>query len=287
MTDSHAHMTMNPLVDYTLSHLSSFKEEGGKYIVNVAYTPETLVEVINQQNEFESKFPNMLIPTAGIHPEYLSESKESDDRLFSLISSHIQDYKSKIKVIGECGLDYYHLQYIKDRTEQEFEQLKERQKRLFHHHLKLAIDFKLPLTIHTRDQEKNPRCTYEALKLISMAGNGNVRGSFHSYTGDLSNLEEILNLGFYVGFNGIVTYPRAENVREILRKTPLDRILLETDAPLLPPQNVRNGKSGSIKYGTPKDVFEIAKTIAIVKEISVEKVLEITTDNFTALFLRN
>lgn len=287
MTDSHVHLTIQPLSDYTLSHLKTFKDLGGKHLLNVAFTPETLNEVIHIQNEFEDSFPNMIHSTSGIHPEYLIEKKESIKQLTELLTNHTKTHLKKIKAIGECGLDYYHLQFQGDLTPQKKLEMKEEQKQLFRHHIELAKEYSLPLTIHTRDEKDNTECTQDALRLVSIMGNGNVRGCFHSYTGSQEHLEQILSLGFYIGFNGIVTYPKAENVRELLQLTPLSQILLETDAPLLPPQNVRNGKNGNIKYGSPKDIYEIAQTVAKVKNVTVEKIIDITTENYTNLFLRN
>lgn len=287
MTDSHVHLTIQPLSDYTLSHLKTFKDFGGKHLLNVAYTPESLIDVIQMQNEFENSFPNMIHCSSGIHPEYLLEKKESIKQLTELLIKHIKTHLNKIKAIGECGLDYYQLQFQGDLTPEQKLEIKEDQKQLFRHHIELAKEFHLPLTIHTRDEKSSTECTQDALRLVSIMGNGNIRGCFHSFTGSQEHLEKILSLGFYIGFNGIVTYPKAENVREILRLTPLSQILLETDAPLLPPQKVRNGKSGDIKYGSPKDIYEIAQTVAKVKNVTVEKIIDITTENYEALFLSN
>ncbi|MBU1119936.1 TatD family hydrolase, partial [Patescibacteria group bacterium] len=109
-------------------------------------------------------------------------------------------------------------------------------------------------------------------------------GSFHSYTGDISFIEDILALGFYVGFNAIITYPSGENVREILKDVPLERILFETDGPLLPPQSVRKNKKIKEKFGQPADVREIMEVAAEIKGVSMEKLESITDENYTTLF---
>lgn len=285
MTDSHAHLTMDPIKSSLQVHLSEFKNNEGLHILNLSYDIQTIGEVISQSLEFENKYPNLILTAIGIHPEYITEDIKNLKNGIEILKETISQHRKRITAIGEIGMDYYHFDFASHLTKDEIDDLKDKQKVLLRTQIELALENKLPVSIHTRDNKESTQCTADCLKIVSQIGNGNLRGCFHSYTGSLDYLHDILAHGFYIGFNGIVTYPKAENVREILRNTPLDRILLETDAPLLPPQKVRNGKSGDIKYGKPVDVYEIAEKIAEVKKITVEKVIEISDQNFNNLFL--
>lgn len=292
MQDSHAHLTQEPLKSTALEHLKAFKGIQGKYILNCAFDVDSITEVIKQSMDFENQFPNMIQTAIGIHPETVSDFtithlNSEVDRALEILSENLKTYKKRINAIGECGLDYYHLSTRKEFSKEELEQRIECQKYLFRNHIEIAIKNNLPLTIHTRDVTDNTHCFLDALKIIATSGKGLARGCFHSFTGPENVLKEILDLGLYIGFNGIITYPNGHNVRRLLEMTPIEKILIETDAPYLPPQKVRSGKSGSIKYGKPADVVEIIEKVSEVKGISFEKIVQITNNNYEQLFLTN
>jgi TatD DNase family protein len=163
----------------------------------------------------------------------------------------------------------------------------EAQKMSFRRHLEIALKLNKPLTIHSRDPKGETVCTEEVLKMVSEVGKGKLRGSFHSYTGETKYVKEILDLGFHIGVNGIVTYPSAQNVRDMVMTVPNDRILFETDCPLLPPQSVRENKELEINYGQPSDVKEILEFVAKLKEVDPQELEKVTDRSFTELFLSN
>jgi TatD DNase family protein len=287
MFDSHSHLTIEPVNSNILRHLQEFKDLGGKNILNVSTDIQSITDVISQSITFENSFPNLLQTGIGIHPETVLEADFNILNSINFLEQTLETHRNRVNAIGECGLDYYQFDYDLTLSPLQIEELKETQRNLFRKHVEIAIKNNLPLSIHTRDSKENNKCTADCLKIITSAGKGNAKGVFHSYTGSLDFLNEVLSLGFYVGFNGIITYPKAENVREILKMTPMNRVLVETDTPLLPPQNVRNGKSGDAKYGKPIDVLEIAQMISKVKNIPKEKVWEQLNDNYSTLFLSN
>jgi TatD DNase family protein len=130
-------------------------------------------------------------------------------------------------------------------------------------------------------------CIEDTLRIVSQIGKGKLRGSFHSYTGDGKYVKEILDLGFHIGANGIVTYPSAQNIRDLVLKLPSERILIETDCPLLPPQSVRRNKKLEIRYGQPSDVKEILDYIAKLKGVEFSEMEKVTDKSFSDTFLRD
>ncbi len=166
------------------------------------------------------------------------------------------------------------------------EEIKEAKRRIFTKLCKLSLKENLPMSIHARDIKDSDKCVKDTLKILAKESNGLIRGSFHSYTGSIKMLNQILDLGLYVGFNAIITYPSGENVREILKNTPLERILFETDGPFLPTQSVRKKKNATKRYGRPVLVKEIIEKACEIKNIPYEKLESVTDENYLTLFLK-
>ncbi len=287
MHDSHVHLTTQPLFDYLERALENFINQKGKYILNCANDVETSYQVLETYKNLKIKYPNLIQNSIGIHPEkfhpdnnikYTSRQIEQFKKIFS-------ENKENIHAIGETGLEYYNLLNRTDIDFKKREEAIEKQKTSLREHIKLALENNLPMTIHSRDEKNSDFCTKDIINIITAEGKINLKGAMHSYVGEEKYLPQILELGLYIGFNGILTYKSGKNVRELAKKTPLENILLETDAPFLPPNNVRSDKKRTIKFGQPADVFEIAKVLAEIKSLEVEKVLKITTTNYERLFL--
>jgi len=175
----------------------------------------------------------------------------------------------KVVAIGEIGLDYYYL----PKTKIKRSLFKEKQKELFNKELYLAKKLNLPVILHCRLAHDD---------LLSILKKAKIRGVIHSFVGTRSQLKEYLNLGFYVGFNGII-FKKIERIdfEDLIRYTPLERILLETDSPYLAPPSFPE------KLNTPLSLPEIAKKISTIKNISFEKISEITTQNAIKCFKIN
>lgn len=165
------------------------------------------------------------------------------------------------------------------------EMLKQVQKGSLRRHAQLALENDLPLSIHSRELQGETDCIKDTLQILAEVGRGQLRGSLHSYTGEIEMVDEILDLGFHIGFNAIITYPSGENVREILKKVPEDRILFETDGPFLVPQSVRKDSKIKNKYAKPNHVKEIIEIAAEVKGIDPKRLEDIADENFKNLFL--
>lgn len=196
----------------------------------------------------------------GVHPH---QAKDYSDEVDALIRQHANTHK--IVAIGEVGLDYHY-----DHSPRQI------QRDVFERQIQLSIDLNLPLILHTREAEDD---TLAMIK--NFEGQLKKSGVFHCYTSNLQLAEYALAQDFKLGFNGVVTFKAAENVREILTMTPVNSILLETDAPFLAPLPYRGQENA------PKYLPWVVKKIAEVKKIDPEELLATIYCNTTKLFELN
>ena len=225
-------------------------------MITISTSEKNLDEVISITQTF-----NNIYCTQGLHPH---DGKEWNESVRAHILSNLKDplKNKKIVAIGEIGLDYYYSKSPRD------EQLK-----AFEEQLQIAVDFNLPVVIHTRDADDD---TISVLKNFGTVLKR--KGVVHSFTSGLTLAQFALDEGFCLGFNGIITFKNAENVRDALRITPLEKILLETDAPFLTPDPYRGVENA------PFYLPFIAEKIAEVKAVSLEDVLTNAYKNSLALF---
>ena len=201
----------------------------------------------NQQvvQEIASQYDDVWC-TQGLHPH---EAETWDAEFNDELRERARD--TKVVAVGEIGLDYYY-EHSDPKT----------QIAAFEGQLDVAIETRKPVVIHTREAEHDTKVV-----LGNAAKNLNTKGVIHSFTSSADLAEFCLAEGFYLGFNGIATFKNADNVREVIRNTPMDRILLETDAPYLTPVPYR---------GVPNAPFYlpfIAETIADLKQVSTDELL--------------
>jgi len=214
--------------------------------------------------ELAEKHKN-LWAAAGIHPHHC-QNKIDMDKLESLAKN------KKVVAIGECGLDYHIYEKTKYPDATITPDIKVLQKRLFGQQIQLAKKFKLPMIIHNRAAGED---TLDTLKHFC-AGDGQYpRGVFHCISGSKKLLTKILGLGFYVGIDGNVTY--SQEVQALVKIAPLNRILLETDAPYLSPKH-----DGSRNF--PQSVKIVAQFLAKLKGTSINQIEAKTTKNAKKLF---
>ena len=295
MHDSHIHIALNPLKENILSDIQEFIEKGGKKILAQSTDIADYIDTIILIEEINALYPEVVDLALGIHPtvygECLEKNSVKDIDLYRYAKKQIAYFneifeknKNKVKAIGEVGLDYFEMNTYLDIGEKQREELKEIQRMAFKMHTKLSLKYNLPLSIHSRDIQGSTESTHDILSILAQEGKGLARGVFHSYTGDIESVEDILNMGMYIGFNAIITYPSGANVRKILEEVPLNRILFETDGPFLPTQSVRKKKKEEKKYGRPVLIEEIIRVAADIKGISYKKLEDITDTNYTNLF---
>lgn len=293
MHDSHIHLALKPLNENWERDVEDFLNLGGNKILTQGTDIQDFIETFELAEKINDCFERNIVDTAiGIHPTVFQENyyqKDTDD-LYESSKKFIQRYqenfnkeKEKLKAVGETGLDYFEM-YNNGLDKDKIEALKEIQKESFKVHIRLAKENDLPLSIHARELEGESKCVTDALEILAKEGRGLVRGVFHSYTGEVENLSDILDMGFSVGFNAIITYPSGGPVREILKRTPLDRILFETDGPFLPTQSVRRDKKAIIRYGRSAQIKEIMQIAADIKGTSPENIEEVSDENYKEIF---
>jgi TatD DNase family protein len=192
----------------------------------------------------------------GIHP---TSGAEWSDATQALLVSLIQQHGPKIAAIGEIGLDYHWDTLPHDR-----------QKQVFIDQIAIASEHDLPVVIHCRD-------AYSDL-LDILKGRSFTRAVLHCFTSGHADAQRALDLGLYLGFGGVLTYPKSAELREIVASMPLDRILVETDCPYLAPQRFRG------KRNEPAYITEVVRLIAELRGITPEQAAQATACNAAALF---
>lgn len=195
--------------------------------------------------------------SAGIHPLYVEECPFDRERLASLAED------KRVVALGETGLDYHYSQ-----------ETREQQQASFAGHLQLAGELDLPVIVHTRDARE------DTLQLIREYGNPESAGVLHCFTESLEMARAALDLGYMISFSGIVSFRNANELREVARAIPLERMLIETDSPYLAPVPYRG------KPNQPAYVADVAACIAELKGVAVEQLAEQTSANFHQLFKR-
>ncbi len=291
MHDSHIHLNLCPLQENIEQVINDFQKENGKHIL----TQSTDLLDYKENLDISKRYPDIVQLALGLHPTVFEEYtvqrnifKDIQKKSLKMIADFEDIFEKNIlaiSAVGETGLDYY--QFNNDQTVDEDikEELCEIQEMSFTKHIQLALKHNLPMSIHARDMNGSTECLEDVLRIVAQEGRGQLKGSFHSYTGNLDFLTDILDMGFYIGFNGIITYKSGENVRDILKEVPLERILFETDGPFLPPQSVRKDKKLKEKYAQPKDIKEIIQMACEVKNTTYEKMERVTDENYERLFV--
>ena len=195
--------------------------------------------------------------SAGVHPH---EARLATDAIYDELRGLARE--KRIVAIGEIGLDF-HYDHSPRPVQQE----------AFRRQVRLAREVGLPVIIHTREADG------ETAALLEEEGAGEVGGVIHCFTGGLELARRALALGFYISFSGIVAFPRAETIQEVARTVPLDRLLVETDAPFLAPPPHRG------KRNEPAFVVEVARRVASLREATLEALGAAAAENFARLFL--
>ncbi len=194
--------------------------------------------------------------SAGIHPcNVESEPLPTEEQFAPLLED------PRVIAIGETGLDYHYMP-----------ELKVKQQAYFIAQIELAKKYQKPLIIHTREAR------HDTINILRNEDARDARGILHCFTENWEMAKQGLDLGFYLSFSGIITFKNAKELREVVRKAPLDRLLIETDAPYLAPVPHRG------KVNHPALVPHVAQVMADIKECSLEEIAKITTGNFNRLF---
>lgn len=266
-------------------------EEDAEQVIKRAHDAEvavvnvgTQIDTSRQAVEMLQKFPENVYAVVGLHPshtyshnfvdeeEVVSKTQEEhfDATLYKELASD-----SRVIGIGECGLDYYRLPEGEDH-----EQIKELQRTAFAEQIKLALELDKALCVHCRPTDGTVDAYEDLLEIIKQvkAGNEDLRFEVHCYTGDAATAMKFVDLGGYIGLNGIITFDKTGRSEEVVKAVPLENIILETDAPYLTPKSQRG------KRNEPSFLPEVAQKIAEWKNVTIEEVAEQTTKNAKILF---
>jgi TatD DNase family protein len=196
----------------------------------------------------------------GVHPHSAKDFAEAPERAAHLVRAQVAKTPGA-RAIGEIGLDYHYDFAPRDLQQQ-----------VFRAQVSLARELDLPVVIHTREADE------DTLRILKEDGGAGLRGVLHCFTGGPSLARAGLDLGFYISLSGIVTFPKAGELRETVRAVPLDRVLIETDSPFLAPVPHRGGRN------EPSHVARVADALAAMHGISVDEARRLTSANFHALF---
>lgn len=260
LVDSHCHLDRLDLSEYKhdlANAIAAAEKRGVGHFLSVSVDLQDLPKVL----AITERFPNMGA-SVGVHPTEEIDSEPSVERLVSL-AGH-----PKVVAIGETGLDYARLDYYGAQGHMPWQQQR------FRTHIQAAKRIGKPLIIHTRGARD------DTIALLKEEQAETVGGVFHCFTEDLQMAKRALDLGFYISFSGIITFKNAEEIRDVMQKLPLDRILIETDSPYLAPVPYRG------KTNQPAYVYYVAECVAQLRKISYEEVAEQTTKNFFKLFYK-
>lgn len=245
--DTHAHLNTKEFEHDIDDVLSRAKANDVQLIMVIGMDLEHNLKAIDLAAKYE-----MIYATVGVHPGYVDTT--TTEHLESLIK------KNKVVAVGECGLDLY---WTKDNLEI--------QKKVFIEQIELSIKYKLPLVIHTRNSFAE---AYECL----LPYKGKAFGVFHCFSSHVDDARKAIDLGFYIGIDGPITYKNANEIKEIVEQIDLSHMLVETDSPYLSPIPYRGKRNES------SNIVEVVNKIAEIKQISVEEVKEVTTKNAKRLF---
>lgn len=251
LIDSHAHLDMPEFHRDRNDVIQRAKENGIDYILTVGIDTKACKEALALAKEYPSVYAIL-----GIHPHNTWQIDESTYPLLKRFMQH-----DKVCALGEIGLDFFRNLSPPDV-----------QTKGFREQIALAKDCKLPIVVHDRNAHQ------ETLSILQEEKAFEVGGVIHCFSGDYEMASRCLDMGFYISIPGTVTFKNAVSLQEVVRRIPLDGILLETDSPFLAPVPYRG------KRNEPAYVKYVAEKIAAVKKMDVEEVASVTSENVKTLF---
>lgn len=249
--DTHAHYDDDAFDSDRDTLLSSLAENGIEAVVNIGASIRTTKNTL----ELMKKYP-FVYGAVGVHP---SESAELNEHLMDWLKHAAGE--DKVVAIGEIGLDYYWK-----------EPEPEIQKHWFVRQLELAREVNLPVVVHSRDAAK------DTLDIIQAERAGELGGVIHCFSYSVEMAREYLNLGFYLGIGGVLTFNNAKKLKEVVSYMPMDRIVLETDCPYLAPVPNRGKRNSSL------NLPYVVDAISQIKGVPAEEVIAVTTENAKRMY---
>ena len=250
LIDTHAHLDFNDFDNDRDEIVLRAEKAGVSFVINPGCDLATSKKAVELSETYDS-----IYAAVGIHPNSTFDASPGDNLEIARLTGN-----SRVVAIGETGLDFY-----RDRSPREL------QVSAFRGQLDLARELDLPVIIHFRN------VGYEGIELAGIDKFKGLRGVFHCFSGSAEFAGKIISMGFYIGFDGPLTYRDSDRV-DVAREIPLDKCLLETDAPFLTPQKYRG------KRNEPAYVIEVAEKMAHIKNCDIEEVIAVTGENARELF---
>ena len=251
MIDSHCHLDHEPLLENLIDVINRSKEIGITKLLTICTTLDSFerIKIIVSKDE-------MIYGTFGIHPHETKNNQIDKQTIIKAVEEN-----NKIIGIGETGLDFFYNHSNKERQISSFEA-----------HIEASIELSRPLIIHSRNAEK------ETFDILNSYKNSNLKILMHCFTGSLDFSKKLLLLNAFFSASGIITFKNSIDLQNTFKTIPLKKLLIETDSPFLAPIPMRGKKNepSFIKFTLDK--------LSTLKEISVQEMSNITTDNFNKLF---
>lgn len=249
--DTHVHLNARQFKDDYHDVIERAQNEDVKYMVVVGFDDETIPLAIEIAETYEH-----IYAAIGWHPVSAINYTDKHYNMLKKLSAH-----PKVVAIGEMGLDYHWDTSPKDVQE-----------KVFREQIQLAKDVNLPIIIHNRE------ATEDVIRILQEEDASEVGGVMHCFNGSIEEMNMCIDMNFYISFAGPVTFKNAKDLKEVAIAAPLDRLLIETDAPFLAPHPHRG------KRNEPALVKLVAEEIAELKEMSYEKLAKKTTENAHQFF---
>jgi len=253
MIDSHCHLDHTPLFENLVDVLNRSKEIGITKLLTICTTLDSFekIKVIIEKDQ-------MIYGTFGIHPHETENNLVTKETIIKFVKEN-----NKIIGIGETGLDFFYNYSDKIKQIESFKT-----------HIEASIDLNIPIIIHSRNAED------ETFEILNLYKNKNLKILMHCFTGSLEFSKKLLSLNAYFSASGIITFKNSLDLQKTFETIPLEKLLIETDSPFLAPIPMRGKKNepSFIKYTLSK--------MALLKDVSNEKMTTITTNNFNMLFFK-
>ena len=247
--DTHAHMDDRAFSEDRTELLASLKDAGVGLLMNPGCSLESSRNAVKLAEQYD-----WIYAAVGSHPDVADEVAEEVLEEYRKLSKH-----GKVKAIGEIGIDYHYEDIPRDL-----------QKKAFRMQMALAEELDLPVIVHERDAHEDGMAIIKEFP--------KVKGVFHCYSGSAEMARQLVDLGWYIGFTGVLTFKNARKAVETAASIPLERIVLETDCPYMAPVPFRG------KRNHPGYLYRMAEALAEIRGISTEEVHQITTENGKRLY---
>ena len=257
MIDSHCHLADEAFAGDLEAVVSRAKTAGLERLCTILEAGNT--KEAAQAERLEQLWPDVRF-AIGVHPHQAHEFARDPARAVTVVREQLRATPAA-RAVGEVGLDYHY-----DFSPRDV------QHAVFRGQVRLAREVGLPVVIHTREADA------DTIRILEEEGGGEVRGVLHCFTGNTALAEAALGLGFYISLAGIITFPKASALREIVSRVPIDRLLTETDSPFLAPVPHRG------KRNEPAYVVRVVDALAELQGVSAQDMATRTGSNFHALF---